>query len=77
MQFFANDAGGHGVQYAVDLTCQFNPKYKSNGDKCKKVVDKVRYRMNADMLAAGNDERQYYNTPSCHKLPNEQPFWWR
>ncbi len=33
--------------------------------------------MNADTLKWGDDIRQYYNTPSCHDLSNEPPFWWR
>lgn len=40
-QFFANDAGFYDLQYAVDLTCQFNPYNRKDAKKCKRVIDDV------------------------------------
>ncbi len=33
--------------------------------------------MNAAMLKYSDEVRQYYNTPSCHNLVNEPPFYER
>lgn len=41
------------------------------------AISQVRYRMNEDSIKAHNPLRQYYNTPSCHDLPNERPFYER
>jgi len=76
-QFYANDVGSTSLHYAVDLTCQYDARNRAAARKCKKLVDSVRYHMNEDTYANGNTVRQYYNTPSCHDLPNEKPFYQR
>ncbi len=42
MQFGANDSGSKTLHYAVDITCQYNPRDKHAAFKCKKAVDDVR-----------------------------------
>ncbi len=42
LQFGANDSGSKTLHYAVDITCQYNPRDKHAAFKCKKAVDDVR-----------------------------------
>ena len=81
VRFYAGDrtreGTGHATKYAFEFTCSYDQFNRYKAKRCKAVVDKMRYGLNAKAEEVGEPLHQYYNTPSCHDLPNERPFWER
>ena len=61
----------------MDFTCYYDhlDRYKSR--MCQAQVDRVRRKFNELHARQGVPVNHYYNTPSCHDVDNETPFYER
>ncbi len=78
IRFYANDRvprGTRATRWAFDFTCNYDPLDWRRAALCKSTVDlRVRSWLNDAARKLGDPLHHYYNTPSCHDLPNERPF---
>ena len=61
----------------MDFTCYYNHRDRYKSKLCQQQVDRVRRKFNELHARQGIPVNHYYNTPSCHNVENETPFYER
>ncbi len=58
-------------------TCYYDHRNRYKSRMCQSQVDRVRRKFNELHARHGVPVNHYYNTPSCHDVENETPFYER